>query len=498
MTKKPDASDNKNKKTAKKTVDKQRGDDVEKKELTKAQQAQIAQQKQAIAKHRQAVAERAKKFQDFVDAAPPSPPRKPPALAQVMLLTIMALVLTFLGWAMRFEIDERIRGSGQVITTQDIQRVQSLEGGILSELLVSEGDIVTEGQVVARLSAIETEAQEQTTGAQLYRLRIKLARLKAEANGDNFLADGAIDNTLLTEAPDIVANARNLYRSRQQELTNARKIIAQKKSRTNADISEARAEIARIQQSLEPLAEEIALTERLVAQKATPRIELLRLQRQRTDLRGQLSVAKKRLPGLRAQLRILDEELGDLDDRFRSEVLGALNEVQTQIRGLENSQTAIDDRVFRSELRAPAAGIVNTITQQTIGGVIQPAQVLMEIVPADDDLKIVAQISPNDIAFVKQDQPVKVTISAYDPVRFGRLEGKITRISATSVQGPQGTPFFEVDIRTEQATLGTDANPLPISPGMLATVDIITGKRSVMNYLLKPLLRARDNALREP
>jgi adhesin transport system membrane fusion protein len=185
-------------------------------------------------------------------------------------------------------------------------------------------------------------------------------------------------------------------------------------------------------------------------------------------------------------------------DRFRSQALTELSDVKTQSALLGENLKSIGDRVSRTELRAPVDGIVNNIAVRTVGGVIEPAQKLIEIVPVDSELKIIAKISPNNIAFLRVGQPAKVKISAYNPQRYGSLEGKLTRIGASSVTDREGNVFFEIEVRTDKNHLGTEESPLPVTPGMVADAEIITGKRTIMEYILKPFLQARDRALREP
>jgi adhesin transport system membrane fusion protein len=183
--------------------------------------------------------------------------------------------------------------------------------------------------------------------------------------------------------------------------------------------------------------------------------------------------------------------------QYKSEALTELSEVKTRLSALQESLTAAGDRVDRTELRAPSTGIVKVINQKTIGGVVDPSMKLMEIVPLDEDLKITARVAPADIAFIEVGQDVNVKITAYDAQKFGSLKGKLSRISADTIEDKEGNIFFEIDVVTEKNHLGTRDNPLPIIPGMVAETEVITGKRTIMSYMAKPFLRARDRALTE-
>ncbi|MCB1555828.1 MAG: HlyD family type I secretion periplasmic adaptor subunit, partial [Alphaproteobacteria bacterium] len=413
---------------------------------------------------------------------------KPHVAANIFLGAIAALVLFFILWASLSRVEEIVQGQGQVVPSHEIQVVQSLEGGILAQLLAREGDRVEQGQVILRISDVHFAAEEGGVEARFASLQARRARLTAEAEGRNFVLPADIAE----KAPAIAANEKKLYDSRQAELENALAMIADKIAGINADIAEASAHIKRLKDSAALLGEELTITKKMVAQQAVPKLEEIRLQRELSDVSGQLRAQEQKLEGLRADLAAAGKETGDQHDKFRSQALGQLGEVETEMAQLQESLKSIEDRVFRTELRAPVAGIVNNIAVQTIGGVIEPAQKLVEIVPVDDELKIVARVKPSDIAFLKTGQPVKVKISAYDPQRYGALDGTLTRIGANSVTDRQDHVFFEIEVRTAKNHLGTDEVPLPITPGMEATTEIIIGKHTIMAYLMKPVLGARD------
>lgn len=418
---------------------------------------------------------------------------KPHATSNLMLFSIAALVAFFLIWANFSAIDEITRGQGQVVPTSEIQILQSLEGGILQELLVTEGQAVTKGQILMRISDVHFSSEERGTEARSRGLRAKRARLQAEANFKPF----TLPEDIAQSAPDIAANEQALYTSRQQELRNTLSILDDRIARIRANIEASRAQINRMTSSRTLLNQEMTITAQMVAQKAVPKLEEIRLQRELADLNGQIRAENENLIGLQAELRQIEKERADASDKFRSQALGELNEAETQIAQLEESLKSIGDRVSRAELRAPVDGIVNAISLKTIGGVIEPAQKLVEIVPMDSELKIIARVLPQDIAFMRVGLPAKVRISAYDSQRYGALDGQLARIGASSVSDKDGNVFFEIEVRTDRNYLGGADDPLPITPGMVADVGVITGKRTIMEYLLKPVLRARERAFTE-
>lgn len=430
---------------------------------------------------------------DFMTELEAATQLRPVTSANVFLFAIFIFVVFFFVWANMSEIEELTRGEGQVVPSSETQIVQSFEGGILQDLLVSEGDLVDEGQILMRVSDTFFSSEERGVEARSTSLKAKRARLLAEISGDAF----AIPKEIEDDAPDIARNELALYESRQKQKQNSLSILDEKVTKIQSDIASVNADIRRLADNRRSLSEELEITKRLVQQQAVSKLEEMRLQRDFRDISGQIEVANKRLQGLQAELSATKKELEEVDDQFRTTSLAELNEVETAIKQIEESLVSIEDRVSRTEIRSPVRGTVNRISVKTIGGVIQPAQEVFEIVPLDDELKIVARVLPRDIAFLTPGQAVNVKITAYDPTRYGGLQGRLTRISANSIQDRQGNVYFEVEARTNKNHLGSEQAPLPITAGMIANIEIVTGKRTIMDYLLKPILRARSTALTE-
>lgn len=430
---------------------------------------------------------------DFMDELEAASRLKPSVASHFMLLTVASLVAAFMIWSSTCEIEEITRGSGQVVPTQEIQVVQSLEGGILEEILVREGEAVEKGQVIVKISDIMFASEGRGAEARALALQSKKDRLEAEANDTNF----EVSQEVVEKYPDIARNEEALYRSRQQELQNAKSILDNKISSARAGLAEVRAKINRLSESRRLLNQELKITQEMVKKKAVPKLEEIRLNRELSNISGQIREATEKRAGLEADLRQAQNERQDREDQFKSQVLGELNEVEAQMSQLSESLTAIEDRVSRTELRSPVDGVVNKIALKTIGGVVEPAMQLVEVVPLDDNLKIMAKVAPQEIAFLRPEQNVNIKISAYDSQRYGSLKGTLERIGANSVTDSEGNIFFEIEVKAEKNYLGTKENPLPITPGMVADTEVITGKRTILSYLMKPVLRAKDKALTE-
>ncbi len=418
---------------------------------------------------------------------------RPSATSNLMLISIGALVVILVGWMSFSKIDEMTHGEGQVVPSSEIQIVQSLEGGVLKELLVSEGEVVKKGQPLLKISDVAFASEERGAAAKKESLLAKKARLEAEAHGKPF----ELPKDLVEKVPDIARNEEQLYQSRQRELTNAKAILNDRISSAESQLSELGAKVARLSESKKLVQQELEITRKMVEQRAVPKLDEIRLNREVNDLSGQINEAAEERQGLQADLSAARNERQDQENKFRSQALGELNDVQTQLSQLNENLAAIGDRVDRSELRSPVDGIVNKIMLKTLGGVVEPAMKLVEIVPVGDNLKIIARVAPSEIAFLRPGQPVKVKISAYDPQRYGTLEGELVRLGANSVTDSKGNIFFEIEVRTAKNHLGDEGNPLPITPGMVAQTEIITGERSILGYLMRPVLRAKDRALSE-
>lgn len=429
-------------------------------------------------------------FMSELDAAARLHPAKH---SNILLWTIAALIGFLVVWAAVADVEIITRGRGQVVPGREIQLVQSLEGGILAELRVKEGDRVAKGDVLARIENVAFASEERGIEAQSLALRLTQMRLRAEIDNENFVIPD--DVKALNE--DLAANELALYKARQAQLNNALSIADENIRKSEANLNEIGATIARLSESRRLLGREMEITRGLVAKNAMPELEAIRLERELADVKGNLAAAIERKSALQAELAAARRSKADEMAAFRSEALAEMSEVETRLSAIQESLTAVGDKVDRTELRAPSDGIVKTISQKTIGGVVEPAMRLIEIVPIDDALKINARVSPADIAFLKVGQPVNVKITAYDPQRFGSLKGELSRIGVGSMKDDEGNIYFEIDVVTNKTYLGSEQNPLPIIPGMVAETEVITGKRTILSYLLKPFLRARDRALTE-
>jgi len=418
---------------------------------------------------------------------------KPKRAARLFLWTVTALFFWLFLWAAFSQVDERVRGGGQVMPSSDVQVVQSLEGGILSDLLTTEGDEVRKGQVLMRIADVQVASEGRGIAAQKAALEAQRARLKAESSGQVF----SMPDEIVKDFPDIAANEERLYKSRQSEMETALNIIEDEVREAKANLSEVKASIAKLARGKQLAQNQVEINRRLAKAKAIPEIDLIKSERDLNETSGNLATAYESQQSLQAKLSAAEKKEAEKRGAFRSQALADLNETEAKISSIKASLTTVNDKEKRAELRAPVDGVVQKVYIKTVGGVIQPAQKLVEIVPASDNLVIRARIAPADVAFLRPGQDVKIRITAYDSQIYGSLDGKLERIGASTVQDQEGHAFFEIDVRAARNYLGTQDKPLRIFSGMVAETDVIVGKRTILTYLMKPVLRTKDRAFTE-
>ena len=346
-------------------------------------------------------------------------------------------------WAYFAVLDEVTTAQGKVIPSRKTQLVQNLEGGIVKQILVHEGQIVDQGQVLMRMNDVRFSSSYKEGELKELAMEIKIARLKAELNDKPFV----VSEKYTEEFPDLVNSEKELYASKKRELSsllNRRSLLVQ----------------------------EIDMTKPLLKGGAVSKVELLRLEQQLHEVNGAV-------------------------DRFRSNSLQELNTARAEESHLQENNISLKDQLVRTELRSPVKGIIKQIYVATVGGVVKPGMPLMEIVPLDDTLLIEARVIPKDIGFLHPGQEAIIKISAYDFSIYGGLHGKVEHISADTTADQRGNSYYEIWVRTGQNYLERNGKKLRIIPGMQASVDILTGEKSVLDYLLKPILKTKQEALRE-
>lgn len=415
---------------------------------------------------------------------------------RLLLWTLLLLLTALMTWAYFASLEEVIRGSGKVIPSSQIQVVQNLEGGIVESIAVREGDTVDPGEVLLRIDDTRFDSSLQESRTRLLSLRAKSVRLQAEAEGLNELPSLPAD--LSAALPEATEEQEKLFVERQRKLVAAQRVLKEQVVQKRQSISELHSRRHRLARSLELALEELNVTRPLQAQGAVSEVEVLRLERQVNDLEGELEQVELAIPRAHAERVEVEQRMQEQVAAFRSEARTELNEVRAELKSLSAGNVALADRVERTSVRSPIRGVVKKLAINTVGGVVQPGMDLVEIVPIEDNLVVEVRVKPRDIAFLRPGLGATVKLTAYDFTIYGGLDAQVEHISADTFVDDQGAAYYLVRVRTADLSLVHGEQTLSIIPGMTAEVDILVGQKTVLEYLLKPVLRARANALREP
>lgn len=428
---------------------------------------------------------------------------KPPYRARRVLMTISGMVLVFICWAYFAEIDEVSRGQGRVIPSQQLQVVQNLEGGILQQILVREGEQVTQGQALMSIDQTRFLADVQEQQYQRATLQADIARYQAElASVRVELARAYIelqepDFSSLEMDSSNLQHYQALFNERMQGLENVFGIVAEQIQQRQQERAEIESRIGHLQRSYALVEQEINLTRPLARRGVVSEVELLQLERRFTEVQSELDTARFNLPRVNAALQESYRKQVEAALQFRTESQQKLAEASSRLSVLQASLVQLSDRLNRTQVVSPVNGIINSIKINTVGGVIQPGMDLIEIVPLEEALVIEARMSPRDIAFIRPGLTAMVKLTAYDFTIYGGLTGTLEYISADAMLDEQGNSYYLVRVRTEGNFTDPAGEPLPIMPGMIASIDILTGKRTLLQYLMKPITRAKQSALKE-
>ncbi|ENH2496689.1 hemolysin secretion protein D [Vibrio parahaemolyticus] len=449
---------------------------------------------------------------DFVDDKTAALLLNTPNSARLMLWVMVLFFVAAIGWASWAQIDQVTVGQGKVIPSSQIQVVQNLEGGLVKEILVKEGQLVKKGQQLLLIDDTRFRSDYREREQQVANLTASVLQLSASINSVAVNRDFNIQDweksvildygkltfppVLEETQPQLTQRQKAEYREDLDNLRNQLSVIDQQVEQKQQDLVEIEARVRNLRQSYQYAKKELDITQPLADEGVVPRIELLKLQRQVNDTRREMTSSELKIPVIKSAIKESMLNRIDVALKFRSEQQEKLNNAQDQLSALVESAVGLEDRVNRTVVVSPVTGKIKTLNVNTVGGVIQPGMDIVEIVPTEDTLLVEAKIAPKDIAFLRPNLNAVVKFTAYDFTKYGGLVGELEHISADTTQDEEGNSFYIVRVRTEKTSFGQDAD-LPIIPGMTASVDIITGKRTVLEYLLKPILSAKTNALKE-
>ncbi len=417
----------------------------------------------------------------------------------ILLYVICAFIFVAITWCYFAELDERTRGMGRTIPSQQIQVVQNLEGGIIEKIHVTEGDIVKRGDVLVTIDDTGVGSSSAENVIKIKELRAKAYRLQAEAE-------------ILQEFPDLqeeddaqfigfMLSEKRLHQTLLRQYENQQSVLEQQWKQRKIELTDAKGELKSLKKSKRMIDREIALSRPLLKKHLLSELEFLQLEQRLLEKTQEISRTQNNIAKLETQIIEAEQKIAELGEIRRSEALKELNAVNAEIDRLKSMQVAIEDRVTRTSVRSPVDGTIKQLLVNTVGGVVQPGMDILEIVPVDEVMVVETKIKPSDIAFIYPGQKAVLKFTAYDFAIYGGLEGRVTHISADTITeeagADRGEEYYLVRIETKQNYIGSEGNKKQIIIGMTAQVDIITGKKTVMQYLMKPILRAKYNALRE-
>jgi len=411
--------------------------------------------------------------------------------ARILLWTSLTVVGILIIWAIFGPIDEVVRGDGKVVPSRQVQIIQSLDGGVVKEILVKPGQDVEPGQVLLRIDPTRFASSLGENQAEFLSLEAKAARLTALATGEPF----KVPDDVLQKLPQAAEAERNAWVQRTNELNATVSVAQEQVKQRQQELRETQAKRDQAATTCSLTSRELAVTRPLLNSGAVSEVDLLRLQRDVARSCGDQKAAEAQIDRIQASIQEALSKTKEAELNIRNQARSELSDTNTKLRTLGETKLALDDKVKLSEIRSPVKGTVKTLLANTVGGVVQPGKDIIEIVPTDDSLLLEVKVQPRDIGFLHAQQKAEVKFTAYDYSIYGGLEGVVEQIGADTTTDERGNSFYIVRVRTSKAAVG-DMH-LPIIPGMVAEVHILTGKRTVMQYLLKPILRAKENAFTE-
>lgn len=413
-----------------------------------------------------------------------------PLRARMLLYTIAAMMLLLVLWAFFARVDEVVRGDGRVIPSKQVQVIQSLDGGIVSEILVSEGESVAVGAPLIRIDETRAVSSLRENQSQYLAYLAKQYRLRALADGTGYNPPDEVKK----QVPETYDQEYALYNSSKEELTSGIEIARDQVVQREKELLEVqfRKEIA--EKNYDSSKRELAANKPLLASGAVSEIDILKLERETNKAKGDIDQARAQIARIESAIGEAKRKISEVQQTFQNKVRNELNDITARLNSVSEVSVSLKDKVNQSTLKSPVNGKVSRLFFNTVGGVIQPGKEVLEVVPTDDALILETKIQIKDIAFISLLQPAVVKLTAYDYTIYGALDAVVENISPDSVVDEKGNAYYVVRVRTLKSSLGKG---LPIIPGMVAQVDIMTGKKTILSYLLKPVLKAKSYAFSE-
>ena len=416
----------------------------------------------------------------------------PSRISKVLKIWLFAIT-AFIAWASLAQIDEITRGDGDVIPYGQNKVIQNLEGGIVDAILVKEGQKVKTGEIILKINNAKSTSSSRTNQMKFNELEAKRLRLYAEAYSLEFKSMKTTDKDLKEQ----IELSKRLYTSDKIEARAKDSAFINQIEQRKQEYQEAKARIRSLKKSLEFVTEEIAMTAPMVQEGVKSKVDFLKLKREANSIENDIESAQLSLPRLASAIKEFKNKRKESNQLFINKAKKELNEVTAELSRLKTQQVAFSDQVDRTMVKSPVAGIVQKLFVNTVGGVIKPGADLVEIVPTNETLFLEIKIKPSDIAFIHPGAKAKIKVSAYDYAIHGGLIGDVVNISPDTITDKKENTFYLIHVQTDKNYLGTKEHPLNIIPGMTVSVDIVTGKKTIMQYILKPILKSKQYVFSE-
>lgn len=431
---------------------------------------------------------------EFMSSLSQAALEKPTRRSQLVVWVVLLVMIWLVAWANYAELDKIVRGQGKVVPSTKVQVIQNLEGGIVEDIFFQSGDKVRKGDVLIKLDNTQFASSFGESKIRATQLRARAQRLHAEAFNKPLTRTKDLEDPIMQTLFD---REYQLYESRQKQLLTTHAILDAQIEQHKIELTEAYSQETQLKRSHRLLSREINMMRPLVRQGIASEVDLLKLQREENDALTKLKSTQNSIPRLKSIIAEAKNKRKQAEEEFMNQAHEELNDVLAEISQIDQSNTALEDRVRRTAITSPVNGTIKQLLVNTIGGVVQPGSDIVEIVPDDDKLVLETKILPADIGFIYPGLKAKVKFTAYDFAIYGGLDGIVTRISADTITDEEGNSFYIARIQTDKNHLGNKAQPLFLLPGMTASVDIVVGKHTVLDYILKPIIKAKELALRE-
>lgn len=411
-----------------------------------------------------------------------------------ILFASAGLIITLAVWATIAELDNVTRGQGKVASSVQNQMVQAGEGGVILRRYVSENSAVEEGEVLFEIDPVDSASELNRLVDRRAAMAIKEARLRAEIDGGTF----EIPSDLRSGSPIVAATEENLFMARQSELAGALSVLQQQRNQRLQDLQGAQAMRDSAGRTMALIEREIDVMEPMVRENIAPETRLLELQRELEAARGQVDSGEVAMSQAEAGIAAIEGEISNRKEAYMLRAIDELSVVVADLSELDEALPLLEERVSRTVIRAPMDGIVYRLNYRTPGGYIKTGDVVLELVPTGEDLVVAAQIDPKDISKIRLDDAVQIRLSAYDSSRYGAVDGRVTRISPDALTNPDtGVAYYQVDVAIEGSITLEDGSAVSLKPGMTATVDVLSGKRTIWEYIWEPVAKVKELALRD-